>query len=178
MPLIVKWPGMTRPGSTCHVPVIGTDFYPTLLEMVGLPARPKQHADGLSFVPLLRGGTLTREALFWHYPHYSQHANGLPGGAVRQGDWKLIEFFENGKLELYDLANDIGERSNLASKEPARAAALLETLRRWRKDVGAQMPPRKDALHASGGVAPPLQHATLAPPINPNDPLAALSMDE
>jgi arylsulfatase A len=149
VPMIVKWPGVTRPGSTCSVPVIGTDFYPTLLEMAVLPLRPQQHLDGLSLVPVLKGGAIDRDALYWHYPHYSQHAEGRPAGAVRQGPWKLVELFESGKLELYNLRDDIGERVNLADKEPARAAQLLDRLRSWRQQVGAQMPSLKGASDVS-----------------------------
>ena len=138
-PLVIKWPGETRPGSECGVPVIGTDFYPTLLEMAGLPLRPEEHRDGLSLVPLLTGkaGTLPRTNLYWHYPHYHRTR---PYGAIRSKDWKLIEFFEDGSLELYNLADDPFESTNLAAGNPEKAQALLEQLRAWRKSVGAQMP--------------------------------------
>ncbi|HID21752.1 MAG TPA: sulfatase, partial [Planctomycetaceae bacterium] len=107
-PFLIKWPGVTKPGSTCDVPVMSTDFYPTILEMAGLPLRPQQHQDGLSLVPLLKQtGTLRREALYWHYPHYGNQG-GFPGGAVRIGDWKLIERYEDGRVHLFHLKDDIG----------------------------------------------------------------------
>ncbi len=137
-PLIVKWPGVTKAGSVSAAPVISTDFYPTFLEMCGLPARPEQHLDGVSFAPLLRGETMPERPLFWHYPHYSNQGGG-PGGAMRLGDWKLIENFEDESVELYHLPEDIGESQNLAAREPKRAAAMLERLRAWRDSVDAQM---------------------------------------
>ena len=139
-PMIIKWPGVARPGSTCAVPVTSTDFYPTMLEMAGLPLRAKQHADGVSLVPLLKGAAaLDREALYWHYPHYSPQG-GTPTGAVRRGHLKLIEFFEDHRVELYDLASDLGERRDLAPKAPEKAAELRAVLHQWRKAVDARMP--------------------------------------
>jgi arylsulfatase A-like enzyme len=136
-PLIVKWPGNTKAGSVCDVPVIGTDFYPTMLEMAELPLKKEEHLDGISMVPLLKGGTtLERNNLYWHYPHYHRTD---PYGAVRAGDWKLIEFFEDGSLELYNLKDDPNETANLAQQHPEKAGELLRQLRAWRKEVGAQM---------------------------------------
>ena len=140
VPLIIKWPGVTRAGSTSDVPVISMDLYPTLLDMAGLPARPSQHRDGLSLAPLLKGtGTLDREALFWHFPHYHSDV-ATPMGSLRAGDWKLIEFFEDNRIELYNLKDDIGEKQNLAAKQPEKAAELRKRLQDWRASVGAQMP--------------------------------------
>jgi len=141
-PMIIRWPGVTRPGSTCRVPVISTDFYPTMLEMAGLPLRPKQHVDGVSIVPLLRGGTsLDRKALFWHYPHH--HGSGsIPSGAVRAGDWKLIEWFGDGRLELYNLADDLSETTDLAQTRPDKTRELHNLLKAWRQEVGAEIPGR------------------------------------
>jgi arylsulfatase A-like enzyme len=140
VPLIIRCPGVTRPGSLCRVPVTSTDFYPTILELAGLKPKPAQHPDGLSLVPLLRGGgKLAREAVFWHYPHYHGSA-WKPGAAVRAGSWKLIEFYDGERVELYDLARDLGERQDLAAKNPARKAELLEMLHQWQKTVGAKMP--------------------------------------
>ena len=139
-PMIVKWPGVARPGSVCSVPVISTDFYPTILDMAGLPLRPTQHVDGVSLVPLLRQtGGISREALFWHYPHYGNQG-GSPGSAVRAGDWKLIEFFEDGRLELYNLKDDLGEQHNLAAEQPGKTAELHRMLTDWRQAVGARLP--------------------------------------
>ena len=140
VPLLVYWPGVTPPGSTCDVPVITPDLYPTLVEIAGLAGAPGHVVDGESLVPLLRGGhKLKRDHLFWHYPHY--HPGGAtPYGAVREGDWKLIEFYEDQRLELYQLSRDPLESRNLASSEPARAQRLQRELNHWRARVGAQMP--------------------------------------
>jgi len=144
VPLIVRWPGVVEPGSTCSVPVISTDFYPTILQMTGVSPQAEHLAghrpDGESLVPLLKqSGQLHRNAIYWHYPHY--HPGGAtPYGAVRDGSWKLIEFFEDDHVELYNLADDLGESNDLASKMPERAEALRRQLHEWRKEVGAQMP--------------------------------------
>jgi arylsulfatase A-like enzyme len=139
-PMMIKWPGVTRPGSVCSETVISTDFYPTMLEMASLPPKPKQHIDGISMVPLLKGKkSLPRKAVFWHYPHYGNQG-GSPGGAVLAGDYKLIEFYEDNHLELYNIKKDIGEKNNLAQKMPGKAAELHKMLIDWRKDVDAQMP--------------------------------------
>lgn len=136
-PFVVKWPRKTRAGSVCYEPVIGTDFYPTILEMAGLPLRPNEHVDGVSIVPLLTHSSahLKRNQLFWHYPHYHRTQ---PYGATRHGDWKLIEFFEDGRLELYNLKHDPYETTNLANSRPEKANELLKELQAWRKAVGAQ----------------------------------------
>lgn len=139
-PMMIKWPGVAKPGAVCDVPVISTDFYPTMLEMAGVPWRKKQHVDGVSLVPLLmQRGSLRDRALYWHYPHYGNQG-GSPGAAVRQGGWKLIEFFEDGRVELYNLRDDIGETRNLAATEPDKARELTEMLHAWQKDVGARFP--------------------------------------
>lgn len=139
-PMIVVVPGVTKPGTTCDSPVISTDFYPTLLQLAGLPLQPKQHLDGVSFVPLLRGGTMQRgKPLFWHYPHYANQG-GAPNGVIRDGDWKLIEWYEDGALELYNIPQDISEKTNLADQQPDRVKALHAKLIAWRKEVGALMP--------------------------------------
>ncbi|NQU21038.1 MAG: sulfatase [Candidatus Nealsonbacteria bacterium] len=139
-PMIVRWPGVVRPGSVCGVPVVSVDFYPTILEMAGVKVDPQQQLDGESLMPLLRQtGRLNRDAIFWHYPHYSpQH--GVPAGAVRVGDYKLMELFEDGHLELYNLADDIGEQNNLADKMPEKTVEMHKLLVDWREKVGARMP--------------------------------------
>jgi arylsulfatase A len=137
VPLIVRWPGVVKSG-VCRVPVCSTDFYPTLLELAGARGNPNHVLDGKSIVPLLMGThRFEREALFWHYPHYH---HSTPAGAMRQGDWKLLEFFEGGRVELYNLKNDIGEKDDLAKKMPAKAAELRQRLAAWRKSVRAKMP--------------------------------------
>jgi len=139
-PMMIKWPGVTKPGSVCRHPVISTDFYPTLLEMAGLPPRPDQHRDGASLVPLLKGAaSLDRQAIYWHYPHYSPQG-GSPAGAVRVGDLKLIELFEDSRVELYNLRDDVGETKDLAPAMPEKAAELRAMLHAWRKAVDAKMP--------------------------------------
>lgn len=148
-PWIVLAPGVTSPGSVCATPVTSTDFYPTLLELLGLPLNPRQHRDGVSLVPLLKGGELGRGPLFWHYPHYGNQG-GAPSGAVRDGDWKLVEWYETGDCELYNLANDLGEKNNLAVQNPDKVKALHAMLAAWRKDVDATMP----TANQEGGEGP------------------------
>ncbi|MHC4624870.1 MAG: sulfatase [Planctomycetota bacterium] len=131
-PMIVRWPGKVKGGSVCNVPVIGIDFYPTMLQMAGAPKPTGHILDGESIVPLLKGErTLKRDAIFWHFPAYLQRNYGwketwraTPAGVVRQGDWKLIEYFEDGRLELYNLKDDIGEKNNLAQHKPDKTRQL------------------------------------------------------
>ncbi len=140
VPLLVKWPGAVRPHSKCDVPVITNDLYPTLLAMAGQPARPAQHCDAVSMASLLRQGAAPeRTNLYWHYPHYGNQG-GSPGGAIRAGDWKLIEFFEDQRVELYNLQQDPTEQHDLAAEMPARTAQLRTALADWRKEVDAEMP--------------------------------------
>jgi arylsulfatase A-like enzyme len=139
-PWIIYAPGITKPGSTCETPVISTDYYPTLLELAGLPLKPEQHVDGVSLVSFLKGNGGERgKPLFWHYPHYGNQG-GAPYGAIRDGDWKLIEWYEDGSLELYNIAQDVSEKNDLAAKHRERVTALHEKLVAWRKEVGAIMP--------------------------------------
>ena len=148
-PLIVRWPGVAKPGSVCNTPVLSIDYFPTIREMAG--ARGTSQPDGASLVPLLRGGKAPdREALFWHYPHYSNQG-GPPSGAVRAGSFKLIEFYEDNRLELYNLHDDPGERNNLASAQPGKTQELHALLKNWRTETGAVMPlpnPNYDASKA------------------------------
>ncbi|HAH46132.1 MAG TPA: sulfatase, partial [Planctomycetaceae bacterium] len=119
-------------------PVITTDFYPTILDLAGLPLKPKQHRDGVSLKPVLQEKeSLKRDALYWHYPHYSNQG-GIPGGAIRIGDWKLIERYEDGQVHLYHLKDDLGEKQNLAAKYPERVAAMREQLHRWYLETDAK----------------------------------------
>jgi arylsulfatase A-like enzyme len=143
VPFMVYWPGHTKAGSLCDTPIISDDYSPTLLEMAGLPPQPKLHLDGLSIAPLLKQtGQLERTTFHWHYPHYANQG-GPPSGSIRHGDHKLIEFYETGRLELYDLKNDLGQRNDLAGKMPERTQELRRMLEAWRQSVGAQMPKRK-----------------------------------
>jgi arylsulfatase A-like enzyme len=140
VPLIIRGPGVTKPGTTCDVPVISTDLYPTLLTLAGLPLRPAQHVDGVSFAAALNGGVSTAARnFFWHYPHY-HGSTWAPGGAIRDGDWKLIEFFEEGASELYNLKDDLGEHNNLATQDPETMKTLQSKLAAWRMSTGAVMP--------------------------------------
>ena len=138
VPLIMDWPGGGWRKGVSRAPVTGADLFATAYELAGL-GRARE-TDGASLLPLLRRrlGSARRPALFWHYPHYSNQG-GRPGGAVREGDYKLIEFFEDGRLELYDLRRDPGETRDLAARMPAKAKALRAKLSRWRESVGAQM---------------------------------------
>jgi arylsulfatase A-like enzyme len=143
VPLVVKWPRRGNRGAVCDVPVTSPDLFPTLLEMIGLPAQPAQHADGVSLVPLLEGASkLEREAIYWHFPHYSNHGMQSPGGAIRRGDYKLIEYFENHTVQLFNLRDDPGEQHDLARAHPQTAARLREMLHSWRANVSARMPER------------------------------------
>jgi arylsulfatase A-like enzyme len=139
-PMMIKWPGVTRPGSSSDHPVTSTDFYPTLLEISGIPLNPEQHIDGISLASLLRTNQAPdRERIFWHYPHYGNQG-GSPGSAVRSGDWKLIHFFEDDRMELYNVVDDIGETENRASEEPALVDSLRSELNVWRDEVSARYP--------------------------------------
>jgi arylsulfatase A-like enzyme len=140
VPLIVAWPGVTPPGMTLGIPVIGQDLYPTILAMAGVAPAAGQVVDGESLVPLLKGeGKPRRDTLYWHYPHYSNQG-GKPGGAIREGDLKLIESYQGDAPELYDLAHDPGEEHSLAAERPEDRARLRLRLDRWRAAVDAQMP--------------------------------------
>lgn len=148
VPAIVRWPGVTPAGRRCDVPIIGLDFYPTFLEIAGAP-KPSGHIlDGESLVPLLKGrDRLERRAVFWHFPAYLEPYNDrqwpwriTPAGAVRKGDWKLIEFFEDGRTELYDLQDDLSESHDLSKERPDKARELHQLLRQWRQRLGAPVP--------------------------------------
>lgn len=131
---------MVEAGSLCEEVVQTCDFYPTFLAAAGLPLIPAQHVDGLSLMPLLKQqGHFDREAIFWHYPHYSNQG-GWPAASLRRGQWKLIENFEDGSLELYDLENDVGEMSNVADQFPERVRDLHALLKAWQREVEAVIP--------------------------------------
>jgi arylsulfatase A-like enzyme len=143
VPLIVAWPKRVKPGGVNRTPVYSADLFATALELAGV--KNTTGVDGVSLRPLLTGqGRWKREALYWHYPHYSnQSINGghddQPGAAIRQGDYKLIEFYQDGHVELYDLKRDLGERHDLAGLHPAQAARMRQKLAAWRQSVDAQM---------------------------------------
>ena len=139
VPWIVRWPGKVQPGTVCDIPVISMDVFPTLLEVVGLEA--PDLLDGESLVPILTGrGGLNRDALYFHYPNYAFHKNNRLGSAIREGDYKLIRRYDDGSLELYHLASDLGERTNLSRQLPLLAQRLNAKLGRWLAETGARMP--------------------------------------
>ena len=136
IPLIARWPGKVPAGRVVDAPVMNTDWLPTLLDCAGLPQA--KGIDGESFRRLLLGKSAVGSSrMLWHFPHYNNQG-GQPAGAMRDGDWKLVEHFVDGRLELFNLANDIGETNNLATKESRRAARMAKALARWRTDIGAQ----------------------------------------
>lgn len=137
-PFLVHWPGVTRPGSVCNVPIIGMDLTPTIASMAGAHPAPEP-SDGIDIGPLLQGqGLVKRDSLYWHYPHYSDQG-GKPAGAIRDGDWKLIEFFEDDHTELFNLALDPFEQYDLSSSFAQHNEKLRKELHRWRAEVGAVM---------------------------------------
>jgi arylsulfatase A-like enzyme len=176
VPYIFRWPGKVAAGAVCDTPITSVDLYPTLLEIAGAKRPEDYPLDGVSYAPLLTGGkaSLDREAIFWHFPGYLGSGGGTwrttPVGTIRRGDWKLMEFFEDGRLELYNLKSDLGETKNLAAEMPDKVRELQATLAAWRKDVGAPMPapntptgepasrdarPKRKRAKAAGKVEPP-----------------------
>jgi len=156
VPFIVRWPRVARPGRVCAEPVNSVDLLPTFVEAAGGKPNPSQPLDGVSFLPLLRSAhaTLSRDALYWHFPGYLEGGGPgrwrtTPAGSVRSGDWKLIEFFEDGRRELYNLRDDLGERKNLAPEKPDKAKEMHQRLIAWRKAVNAPMPSRKPSTTTS-----------------------------
>lgn len=142
VPLLFYWPAIIKPASVCNIPTSTIDFYPTFLQLMGLNADLFQHLDGVSILPLLRDSNarLVRDALYWHYPLRKPHfLGGRSCGAIRQGSWKLIEFFDTGEAELYNLADDVGEKNNLAEKLPEKVRKLRGRLKRWRVAMGAKI---------------------------------------
>ncbi len=138
VPLMVRFPGVVEAGTECHTPVNSIDFLPTFLEIAGTSAPSTVSIDGESLLPLFRqSDSLCREALYWHFPHY-HHTS--PAGAIRAGDWKLIEYFNGDPVELYNLNGDLGEQNNLAKEHPEQVTRLLRMLTAWRDSVGAKMP--------------------------------------
>jgi arylsulfatase A-like enzyme len=142
VPCIMKWPGKIKAGTVTDQVACSIDFFPTILEATGLSATPMSSLpaiDGVSLFPVFKGGSLADRPLFWHYPHYANQGS-RPGGAVRSGDYKLIEYYEDGRRELFDLKKDISESRNLIAEKPEVAKVLATALEKWRKEVGAKMP--------------------------------------
>ena len=122
VPMIVKWPGSSKAGTVCEEPVISTDFYLSILEMTGLASNVEASPDSVSFVSALKGAPFKRQPLYWHFPHYSNHGMQSPGGAIRDGDYKLLEYFENNGVQLFNLKEDPGEQHDLAKVQPVKTA--------------------------------------------------------
>jgi arylsulfatase A-like enzyme len=154
VPAMIRWPGVTPAGTTSDYPVTTQDFYPTILEIANHKGDPRQaeEFDGISLAPVLRDprAKLPQREMYWHYPHYYQTTT--PVSAIRRDDWKLLEFFEDKHVELYNLKEDIAEKNNLAEKNPTRTAELMELLSGWRKNVDAPMPrPNPDYQESESG---------------------------
>jgi arylsulfatase A-like enzyme len=149
-PMVVCWPGMIKAGTISEVPVTNLDFFPTLLDVAGIVLDPGKVLDGKSLVPVLTGkGVIAERPLFWHFPVYLEGGNmetqdsifrTRPGSSVRLGDWKLIQYFENNDLELYNLREDIGEKVNRFRSDPAKTTELLAILEKWRRETNAPVP--------------------------------------
>lgn len=153
-PFFIAWPGAIKAGSTCDVPVSGIDFYPTFLDLAGVPLPPEQAVDGLSLASLLRGKQDTELAgrnLFWHYPHYGNQG-GEPSSIILRHPWKLIHYYEDGRDELYNLDQDSGEQHNQAAVQTEMASALRARLDQWLRETGARLPepdPEYDPVKAA-----------------------------
>ncbi len=141
VPLIIRWPGRVMPDSESAMPVVTMDLHATMLDAAGLPADASNHPDGFSLLPLFTGrADLLPRDLFFHYPNYAFHKNNRPGSAIRAGQFKLIQRYDDGSLELYDLENDISESQNLADELPDQASQLASKLKRWLDETGARRP--------------------------------------
>jgi arylsulfatase A-like enzyme len=138
-PYYIMWPKKIESGSTCATPATGADFYPTLLDLTGLKSRKEQHVDGVSLVPLFEGKNIEQRKLFWHYPHYGNQG-GEPSSIVIDGDWKLIHYYEDGRNELYNIADDIGEQTDLSGSKLEKVAELKGAMDQWLDSVDARMP--------------------------------------
>ncbi len=138
-PYFVKVPWLGTPGAECDVPVTGTDFYPTLLELAGADLKPDQHIDGVSLVPLLNGDSIPERPLYWHYPHYGNQG-GDPSSIIRKGEWKLIHYWEDGHDELYNLTSDLSETRDVSADYPEITGRMSSELKAWLAEVDAKIP--------------------------------------
>ena len=147
VPLIVRWPGVVKSGVVSSEPVVTMDFYPTILEATGVALDRERPLDGESLMPILRGDSerLERDMVAWHYPNYAFHRANKLGSAIRMGDFKLIDRFDDGSAELYNLRDDIGEKKDLAALMPATVRKLQSRLERWRRETGAPIPRMREA---------------------------------
>ena len=150
VPLIIKWPGVSKPNRVVREPVISNDLYPTCLAAAGLDDLPYQHRDGVNLKSLLNDSlSLPQRSLFWHFPHYNQHPSSFPSSVIRKGDWKLIESFDPAGIELYNLRTDLSETTDLAEDRPDRRESLLGELNAWRDSVRAE-PMTRNPNHKLG----------------------------
>jgi arylsulfatase A-like enzyme len=138
---------MKNAGQKCDTPVSGVDFYPTILDLAGLPLKPDQHNDGVSLLPLLQGKQMAERGLIWHYPHYGNQG-GDPSSIIRRGDWKLIHYYEDNHEELYNLKTDLSEKADVAGQNPKLVKELSAELLTYLKKVNAKLP-EKDPLYSS-----------------------------
>ena len=151
VPYVFRWKQTIKPGQTNETPILGVDLYPSLTELAGAESPKNYPLDGVSYAPLLKGtkSTLDRDALYWHFPGYLGFAAGewrtTPASSIRAGDWKLIEFFETGRNELYNLKDDVGEQHDLAASNVDKVAELHAKMLAWRESVGAKMPTKNTA---------------------------------
>ncbi len=156
VPMMVRWPGVVEPGSTCDEPVIGTDLMPTLCEIGGTQP-PDRPLDGTSIVPLLHEKPIDRDTLVWHFPYYHPpqgYEGTTPQSAIRQGDQKLLYFYEEDRTELYDLSKDPDEQHDLSRSDPERTKAIRQALSDWLENAGARYPTERDtgrAVRIRGG---------------------------
>ncbi len=178
-PLFVVWPGVTAPQSVSAVPVISTDFYPTIAQMAGINRPMGRPVDGVSLVSLLKGGSApNRDALYWHYPHYSNQG-GRPGAAMREGDWKIIRWYEDDSVSLYNLRSDPGEKTNLTEKEPFQTIRLRTKLNTWLQAMPLEMPtgnpdydPERETEGLAAAIREQLENGDLPTPKPQEVPLA------
>ena len=138
-PTIIRAPGVTQAGSVSNQPMVSMDFFATMLELAGLPLRPNLHMDGRSLLPELKGKKGKPRPLYWHYPHY-HGSTWKPGASIREGDWKLIKFYDQEKVELYNLKKDPSEKKDLAKKNSAKSKELENKLLAWQKQMNAKLP--------------------------------------
>ena len=139
----IRYPNVTRAGSVSSEPICSIDLFPTLASAAGI--KVAHEIDGVDLLAALKGEKLNRKSLYWHYPHYSNQG-AFPGGAIREGNYKLVERYEDGRVHLYNLKDDIGERDDLSSKQPERVEQMRKSLHKWYKTVDAQFLQEKDGL--------------------------------
>lgn len=139
VPLIVKWPGKGKRGTECAVPITSIDMFPTILNMVGAAEKIGKDKEGVDIYPLVKGEAMERGPIYWHFPHYSNHGMQSPGGAIRDGNYNLLEYFENGTVQLFNPKNDIGEQNDISEIEIEKTRELKAKLQQWREETGAQM---------------------------------------